>query len=209
MTDKEKVGLPNKQEAAKWLGIPDDTDKETPLSETFWSWIMDLPGPFTDGREKMASEKAAEILALETKLKAAEQRARNAEATIKELEAFIISEDRKHDKKIVRLRAARQPVAVSDRLPDNADSVLIKLKGSDGIHLGQYYRQFEVECFGDFADGFAEYDEETDEFYYPEGWCFEGSDGEDNSINWAIQGYVESWMNIPTFNTPPKTEEGK
>lgn len=46
-----------------------------------------------------------------------------------------------------------------------------------------------------YADDFCEYDEETDNYYLPEGW-YECNEFEET--HWKIDGNVTHWMPLPT-----------
>ncbi|HZF69839.1 hypothetical protein [Sulfuricurvum sp.] len=56
-----------------------------------------------------------------------------------------------------------------------------------------YYPKFHMECNGDF-DGDVDYDEEKDEYYWPEGW-YEWNAVEDT--HWLATKKAKLWMHIP------------
>lgn len=59
-----------------------------------------------------------------------------------------------------------------------------------------------------FDEG-AEYDEETDKYYWPPGW-YEWNEHEE--MHWAVDGVVTHWMKLPDApngKLQPRTEAGE
>lgn len=88
-------------------------------------------------------------------------------------------------------------VKVSDKLPDTEVPVLALYAGYKGkpkIVRALYARKFTLKTYelGGFIN--PEYDEETDEYYCPEGW-YEWN--EHDEVLWAIDYPVTHWMSLP------------
>lgn len=99
------------------------------------------------------------------------------------------------------LRLTRQWISVKDKLPPNAKPVLCSMKStyndSTAQFVGNYARKFELEAGEDDFDKWLEYNEEADEYFYPEGWY-------EQQINWGdyasigvCEGDVTHWMALP------------
>ena len=94
-------------------------------------------------------------------------------------------------------------VSVTERLPENGVHVLLSCKcGSgayvcDGFHTEKYSTPTQF-----YEDIDADYDEDTDEYYFPEGWWEVVKNWDDYSCV-AIEDTVTHWMPLPE---PPKEE---
>lgn len=94
-------------------------------------------------------------------------------------------------------------IPVTERLPENDVHVLLSCKcGSgayvcDGFHTEKYSTPTQF-----YEDIDADYDEETDEYYFPEGWWEVIKNWDDYSCV-AIEDTVTHWMPLPE---PPKEE---
>lgn len=96
-------------------------------------------------------------------------------------------------------------ISVEDKLPPNNRSVLIRQETGYNDNkctvVGQYVRQYELESSFDDGD-WAEYSEEKDEYFCPEGWY-------EQQINWDdyafihINEKVTHWMPLPE---PPNNQ---
>lgn len=95
-------------------------------------------------------------------------------------------------------------VSVKERLPENNVHVLLACKcgiGSyvcDGFHTEKYSTPTEF-----YEDIDADYNEETDEYYFPEGWWEVIKNWDDYSCV-SIEDTVTHWMPLPE---PPKEDE--
>ena len=94
-------------------------------------------------------------------------------------------------------------IPVMDRLPENGVHVLLSCEcGSgayvcDGFHTEKYSMPTQF-----YEDIDADYDEDTDEYYFPEGWWEVVKNWDDYSCV-AIEDTVTHWMLLPE---PPKEE---
>jgi len=86
-------------------------------------------------------------------------------------------------------------VSVEKALPDGPSPVIIygiNDAGKGRRLRAMYARQFELESYND--DDGAEYSEEKDEFFAPQGW-YETNEFEE--VHWAIDFNVTHWMPLP------------
>lgn len=94
-------------------------------------------------------------------------------------------------------------IPVTERLPENGVHVLLSCKcGSgayvcDGFHTEKYSTPTQF-----YEDIDADYNEDTDEYYFPEGWWEVVKNWDDYSCV-AIEVTVTHWMPLPE---PPKEE---
>lgn len=91
---------------------------------------------------------------------------------------------------------AEQWVKCSDRMPESGQYVLAYLKNQlgKGRRIRAFYAaKFTEESNGDW-DEFAEYDEERDKYYTPEGW-YETNEYEET--HWKVTDPVSHWMPLP------------
>ena len=94
-------------------------------------------------------------------------------------------------------------IPVTERLPENGVHVLLSCKcGScayvcDGFHTEKYSKPTQF-----YEDIDADYNEDTDEYYFPEGWWEVIKNWDDYSCV-AIEDTVTHWMPLPE---PPKEE---
>ena len=100
----------------------------------------------------------------------------------------------------------RRWTPVAERLPENGAHVLLSCKCGvgayvcDGFHTEKYSTPTQF-----YEDIDADYDEETDEYYFPEGWWEVIKNWDDYSCV-AIEDTVTHWMPLPV---PPTAEEGE
>ena len=94
----------------------------------------------------------------------------------------------------------RAPIPVTERMPEPDMPVLIAVRRSNGTtrRLRASYAPPKTLPVGFemHADDFGEYDEETDEYYCPEGW-YEHNEYDD--VHWAVEGEVTHWWELPPF----------
>lgn len=97
---------------------------------------------------------------------------------------------------------AAQRVPVTERLPANkvgkyGISELTVVLCTDGKewYKAYYVRHHEVNCEDMGYEGDGEYDEETDSYYWPEGWYECSSENEDT--DWALGAKITHWMPLP------------
>lgn len=95
-------------------------------------------------------------------------------------------------------------IPVTKRLPENGVHVLLSCKCGlgayvcDGFHTEKYSTPTQF-----YEDIDADYDEETDEYYFPEGW-WEVIKNWDEYSCVAIEDTVTHWMSLPE---PPKEDK--
>lgn len=93
-------------------------------------------------------------------------------------------------------------ISVDDELPKSGVPVIVYVQNVYGdktrILRAQYAAINSLHANMDHADDFAAYDEETDEYWCPEGW-YETNEFE--GCHYAIEGDVTHWMPLPE---PPK-----
>ena len=95
----------------------------------------------------------------------------------------------------------RRWIPVTERLPENGVHVFLSCKCGagayvcDGFHTEKYSMPAQF-----YADIDADYDEETDEYYFPEGWWEVIKNWDDYSCV-AIEDTITHWMPLPQ---PPK-----
>lgn len=101
-------------------------------------------------------------------------------------------------------RASQQPsaqwIAVSERLPEANTTVLLFYRNA--LSKGRIVRGFwcpkfsrEMSSYGDFEEG-GDYDEEKDQYFWPEGW-FEEVDNWDDYSAVAISAQISHWQLLP------------
>ena len=93
-------------------------------------------------------------------------------------------------------------ISVKDKLPDHGRNVLATYKNSHGknrIIVGHYLERFkeESDCSDDCHD---EYHEESDGYYYCEGWYERQDNNNDFSSMFVSEGEVSHWM--PLLKAP-------
>ena len=94
-------------------------------------------------------------------------------------------------------------ISVTERLPESGVHVLLSCKcGScayvcDGFHTEKYSKPTQF-----YEDIDADYNEDTDEYYFPEGWWEVIKNWDDYSCV-AIEDTITHWMPLPE---PPKEE---
>ena len=105
--------------------------------------------------------------------------------------------------KLIKMLEMPRWIPVTERLPENDVHVLLSCKCGagayvcDGFHTEKYSTPTRF-----YEDIDADYDEETDEYYFPEGWWEVIKNWDDYSCV-AIEDTVTNWMPLPQ---PP--EEG-
>ena len=90
-------------------------------------------------------------------------------------------------------------------LPGGPDFVLACVgddRGRRTVIRASYARKFELVANPEYVGEGADYHEEEDEYYCPEGW-FESNEFEET--HWRVEGLVVGWMPLPA---PPCTIEG-
>ena len=84
-------------------------------------------------------------------------------------------------------------------LPDKGQSVFAHYKnslGKDRIVRAKYLRRYQEEAYGDDLD-FAEYSEEHDENFWPEGWYEQIDNWGDYSAVAVVEGEIDKWLPLP------------
>ena len=100
-------------------------------------------------------------------------------------------------------------ISVKDRLPESGKSVLVScqiklMSGKDKYYVCEaMYTAPKTVSAGVYDDFDADYDEETDTYYYPEGW-WEKIHNWDEYSSVAIEDFVTHWMPLPE---PQKEDE--
>ena len=99
-------------------------------------------------------------------------------------------------------------IPVAERLPENNVHVLLSCRTyggnkyvCDGFHTEKFSTPTEF-----YEDIDADYNEETDEYYFPEGWWEVIKNWDDYSCV-AIEDTVTHWMPLPEPPEPPKEDE--
>lgn len=91
--------------------------------------------------------------------------------------------------------AAPAWIPITERLPESGVPVLVSV--GKKVLRAAYVAKFAMseEKHGKWSDGDdADYSEETDQTYWPEGW-YERSEGEE--IYWPIDPWPTHWMPLP------------
>ena len=127
----------------------------------------------------------------------------NGEKTLWHQAADAI-EDLENRLNLWRQDKIRRWIPVTERLPENDVPVLLSCKCGagayvcDGFHTEKYSMPTPF-----YEDIDADYDEETDEYYFPEGWWEVIKNWDDYSCV-AIEDTITHWMPLPE---PPKDGE--
>ena len=94
-------------------------------------------------------------------------------------------------------------IPVTERLPENDVHVLLSCNCGAGAYVCDGFRTEKYSTPTQFYEDIdADYDEETDEYYFPEGWWEVIKNWDDYSCV-AIDDKVTHWMPLPQ---PPKEE---
>ena len=113
-------------------------------------------------------------------------------------------ENIKLKEEFAKYRGKHRWIPVTERLPENDVHVLLSCKCGagayvcDGFHTEKYSVPMPF-----YEDIDADYDEETDEYYFPEGWWESIKNWDDYSCV-AIEDTITHWMPLPQ---PPKDGE--
>jgi hypothetical protein len=93
------------------------------------------------------------------------------------------------------------PVAVAERLPEPSIKVLAYYVNSlgKGRTICAIWVPAKTRSDSDGEDDFAEYDEETDKFYWPEGWYEQIENWEDLGWVRVYEGEVVYWQPLPKW----------
>lgn len=90
--------------------------------------------------------------------------------------------------------------SVEDKLPEDQKSVLVRqLIGSKNcsvMFVGRYVREFQNEYTGEITE-WADYNEELDEHFEPQGWYENQWNWDEYSGVWCEQEKVTHWMPLP------------
>ena len=101
-------------------------------------------------------------------------------------------------------------ISVKDRLPDHGESVLAIYKNDYGRYvqiIGHYFERWKEESGCD-DDGYDEYSEELDGYYYCEGWYEQQDNWGDYASIHVHEGHVSHWAVLPDPPTGTGGEEG-
>jgi len=97
-------------------------------------------------------------------------------------------------------RLTIEPVPVSERLPEPGKKVLayyLNSLGKSRTILAEWVPA-KTKADDDLTDGdFAEYDEETDEYYWPEGWYEAIENWDDYGAVFVNEGEITHWQPLP------------
>jgi len=88
-------------------------------------------------------------------------------------------------------------IETKDKMPEYGVPVLVFVQGVYGNktrRLRASYAAKHTQEQSELADGDADYDEATDEYYCPEGW-YETNEFEE--VHWRVEGEVTHWMPLP------------
>jgi len=113
-----------------------------------------------------------------------------------------IDELEKAEREIDRLRAEREWVPVTERMPESGAIVLACYRNA----LGKL-RRIRAEwvaaktCEADLDSEIGEYDEASDTYYTPEGWYEKIDNWDEYTSIFVHEGEVTHWMPLPE---PPK-----
>ena len=79
-------------------------------------------------------------------------------------------------------------------------NVLIAVQETYGVHvhIGCYFRQYEIEQHDDYGDDWGEYNEEEDQYFCPKGWYQEACIDEEYA-NCYIHYPVLAWAELPVY----------
>ncbi len=97
-------------------------------------------------------------------------------------------------------RPAIQPVAVSERLPEPGKKVIayyLNALGNSRTILAEWVPAKTKADDGLTDDDFAEYDEESDEYYWPEGWYEVIENWDDYGAVFVNEGEITHWRPLP------------
>ena len=89
-------------------------------------------------------------------------------------------------------------IKLEERLPESSVPVIVYVQNVNGNSTRRlravYAEKFTLECVPEEMDDFAEYDENTDTYWLPEGW-YEWNEYED--CHFHIEATVTHWMPLP------------
>lgn len=92
-------------------------------------------------------------------------------------------------------------ISVKESKPKNIAIVFYKSRYGKNLQCIAFYQNpYEEEALDDADEGWLDYDEEKDVYYYPKGWYECVLNGNDCG-NFFIDGEVTHWMKLPE---PPK-----
>jgi hypothetical protein len=90
-------------------------------------------------------------------------------------------------------------IPVEIKLPEKGQNVFAHYKnsfGKDRIIRAKYLRKYQEEASDDELD-FAEYSEEHDENFWPEGWYEQIDNWGDYSAVAVVEGEIDYWLPLP------------
>jgi hypothetical protein len=90
-------------------------------------------------------------------------------------------------------------IPVEIKLPEKGQNVFAHYKnsfGKDRIIRSKYLRKYQEEASDDELD-FAEYSEEHDENFWPEGWYEQIDNWGDYSAVAVVEGEIDYWLPLP------------
>jgi len=93
------------------------------------------------------------------------------------------------------------PIPVAERLPEPNIKVLAHYVNAlgNGRTICAIWVPGKARSDSDYEDDFTEYDEETDKFYWPEGWYEQIENWEDFGWVPVNEGVVDYWQDLPTW----------
>lgn len=178
-----------------------------------WSKLEALPTPLPSHRNKTMTTWAAVFSEVSQELTIASNRAlamqedlRQADAHARKLSAEI--ERLRGENRLIlealgmeKYRVLWRPVVEGGEMPPNGTPVLAVVRSDDSpcrrrrwVVRAKYAGKYTVDCSYLDYDGDADYCEEKDGYYWPEGW-YEWNDGEE--MHYMIGDTVTHWAPLP------------
>lgn len=104
---------------------------------------------------------------------------------------------RKLEDQNTAMKAALEWTLITDEMPKTKGRVLVTSEGYKGrrfVQVARWVPKYSEEATGDDSGLDHEYDEDKDEYYWPEGWYEESLESE---MCWQLTSVI-AWMPLPT-----------